>query len=119
MVKQIQQNYAAFYNMVLATTLLSNQPSEALDEDAKKIIEFIGRAYELDEYLIKYSQRVILDDLVAISTRADMVAFINSHTYGAENDELDPLFSVKADVLDAIESMRERRDINLIHKPCR
>ena len=113
MVKQIQQNYVAFYNMVLATTLLSNQPSDELDNDSKKIIAFIGKAYGLDEYLIKYSQKVILDDLVAISTRADMTAFINSHTYDSELDELDPLFSIKADVLDAIESMRERRDINL------
>ena len=113
MIKQIQQNYVAFYNMVLATTLLSNQPSDALDEDAKKIIEFIGKANDFDEYLIKYCQKVILDDLVAISTRTDMTAFINSHTYNSEADELDSLFSIKADVLDAIDSMRERRDINL------
>ena len=113
MIAKIQQNYVAFYNMVLATTLLSNQPSETLDEDAKKIIAFIGQAYDLDEYLIKYCQKVILDDLVAISTRTDMTAFINSHTYNSQIDELDPLFSIKADVLDAIDSMRERRDINL------
>ena len=113
MIKQIQQNYVAFYNMVLATTLLSNQPSDALDEDAKKIIEFIGKANDFDDYLIKYCQKVILDDLVAISTRTDMTAFINSHAYNSEADELDSLFSIKADVLDAIDSMRERRDINL------
>lgn len=113
MIKKIQENYVAFYNMVLSTTLLSNAASEEFDNDAKKIIRFIGKAYELDESLIQYIEKVILDDLTAISTRSDMTAFINSHTYNSELDELDPLFAIKVDVLDAIESMRERRDINL------
>ena len=113
MTKKIQENYVAFYNMVLSTTLLSNAISDEFDNDVKKIIRFIGQAYELDESLIQYIEKVILDDLVAISTRTDMTAFINSHTYNSKLDDLDPLFSIKVDVLDAIESMRERRDINL------
>ena len=113
MIEKIEQNYVAFYNMVLAATLLSNRASEEFDNDAKKVIRFIGKAYDLDESLIQYAKKVILDDLVAISTRSDMTAFINSHTYDSELDDLDPLFSIKVDVLDAIETMRERRDINL------
>ena len=113
MIKKIHQNYVAFYNMVLATTLLSNASSDAFDEDATKIIDFIGQAYRLDEDLIAYAKRCILDDLVAISTRADVTAFVNSHTFDSEVDELDSLFSIKADVIESIEAMRERRDINL------
>lgn len=112
MINKIHQNYVAFYNMVLSATLLSNAISAEFDEDAKKIIRFIGQAYQLDESLIQYAQSVILDDLVAISTRADVIAFNNSHDYDSELDELDSLFSIKVDVLEVIDAMRERMDVS-------
>ena len=52
MKNKILEHYDAFYNMVLLTTLLSNVTDEKFDEDAKKIIDVIGQAYELSEDIV-------------------------------------------------------------------
>ena len=116
MIKQVHKNYSAFREMLIATTALSNCTSEQFDEDSKKIINFVGKAYGLSEELIKYCSKVILDDLITISTQKDINAFVNSHLYETELDELDSLMSAKCDAIDIIKTFGEIRSPQLSYK---
>ena len=113
MITEIHKNYSAFREMLLATTALSNRSSKKYDEDCKAIIDFIGKAYHLKEELIEYCKKVILDELIAISTDQDITAFVNSHTYEGELDELDSLFNAKCDVIGVIRNFGEVRSPQL------
>ena len=113
MITEIHKNYSAFREMLLATTALSNRSSKKYDEDCKAIIDFIGKAYSLNEDLIEYCKKIILDELVAISTDQDITAFVNSHTFEGELDELDSLFSAKCDVIGVIRNFGEVRSPQL------
>ena len=113
MIHEIHHYYPAFYNMLIATTLMSNQSDEAYDQDARKVIRFIGEAYEMDEKLIEYATKVILDDLVAISTDEDVSAFMNTHDCDSKLEDIDSLFSMKCDALQVAESLREINNLNL------
>ena len=93
--------------------LASNRSSKKYDEDCKAIIDFIGKAYHLKEELIEYCKKVILDELIAISTDQDITAFVNSHTYEGELDELDSLFNAKCDVIGVIRNFGEVRSPQL------
>ena len=116
MIEQIHKHYSAFREMLIATTALSNCSSEKYDEDCKKIIEFIGQAYNLEKELVEYCAKVILDDLITISTQQDINAFVNSHSYETKLDELDSLMSAKCDAIDIIKSFGEVRSPQLSFK---
>lgn len=113
MVKIIHQNYQAFYNMLIAVTALGNNPSDQYDADAKKIINFIGKAYFLSDEVIEYCQRLILDELVTISVKEDINAFVNSHDYESEVEDIDSLLTMKCDAINVIESLSNVKNVNL------
>ena len=113
MIELIHKNYSAFREMLLATTALSNRSSKKYDEDCKAIIDFIGKAYSLDKELVDYCKKIILDDLIAISTEQDITAFVNSRSYDTELEELDSLFSTKCDVIGVIQNFGEVRSPQL------
>ena len=113
MIKTIHENYPAFYNMLIATTLLGNKSSSDYDRDAGKIIEFIGKAFFFDEEIIKYCQKMILDELVTISVKEDVNAFINSHNYDTEPEENDSLLMMKCDAINVVESLGEVKNVHL------
>lgn len=113
MIEKIHHYYPAFYNMLIATTLMSNQSDEKFDEDAKKVIQFIGAAYGMDDELIEYSKNIILNELVAISTDEDVAAFKNSHDLESKLDDLDSLFAMKCDAIKVAESLREVNNLNI------
>ena len=113
MIKTIHENYRAFYNMLIVTTLLGNNSSEEYDADAGKIIEFIGKAFLLKDDVIAYCKTMILDELVAISTKEDISAFINSHSFDSELEEIDSLLTMKCDAISVAESLVEVKNVNL------
>ena len=76
MIKVIHENYPAFYNMLIAVTALGNNSSPEFDKDAGKIIEFIGKAFFLDDDVIKYCKKMILDELDLV-VGDDFVMFSN------------------------------------------
>ena len=102
---KVLSSYDAFYNMVLVTTLLSNVADEKFDKDATEIIKLIAKAYEYDEKTTAECIKLITDDLVAISTKADVVAYTQSREYNTVNDEINNLYSVKCDVISIINSI--------------
>ena len=113
MITEIHKNYSAFREMLLATTALSNRSSKKYDDDCKAIIDFIGEAYGLEKDLVEYCKKVILDELVTISTDQDIRAFVNSHTADSELEELDSLLSAKCDVIGVIRNFGEVRSPQL------
>lgn len=113
MIKVIHENYPAFYNMLIAVTALGNNSSPEFDKDAGKIIEFIGKAFFLDDDVIKYCKKMILDELVTISVREDINAFVNSHDYDSKPEEIDSLLMMKCDAINVVESLGNVKNVNL------
>lgn len=107
--KEIIHNYTAFYNMVLLTTLLANKNNEAYEQDAKKLIRFVGEAYSLSKELIDKCEKQILDDLTAVSTDEDVKAFMNFYKFNDGAEIENPLLQVKCDAIQAVEMLMQER----------
>lgn len=116
---RVFNNYEPFYNMVLSTTLLSNSVSDEFSQDGKKIIEFIGKAYRLDNDFIESCYEIILDDLMRLGRTLDQKAVYADRLYGDEFDNEDSIFDIKGDVLSAIEKLGEMQksssSVNIIN----
>ena len=95
--------------MVLLATLLSNKNNEAYEEDAKKLIRFVGEAYALDKELIDKCEKQILDDLTAVSTDEDVKAFMNFYKFNENKEIENPLLQVKCDAIQAVESLMNEK----------
>jgi len=108
MANKILKHYDAFNNMVLLTTLLSNVTDEKFDEDAKKIINVIGQAYELDEEIINECQRIITEELVIIPRNKDRLKFLEKQGIDSAKNSLNAMLSIKCDALFAISELNRR-----------
>lgn len=114
MKKEIFENYEAFYNMVLCTTMLSNSKTDTVVKDSEKIIDLIGRAYRLDESLIEDCRSTILDSLITLGLTTDQMAIYSTREFGNEYTDMDTLFDIKGDVLTKLQSIGRSKnpDIN-------
>ncbi len=99
------KHYDTFYNMVLSTTIMSNAICPAYLEDSKRIIDFIGKAYRLDDKFIKSASDFILGDLTSLGLTTDQLAVYGDRQYGDEYSDLDVLFDIKGDVLNKLQYM--------------
>ncbi len=107
MINRIFKNYEIFYNMVLSTTIMSNSRCEQLSLDSEKIIDFIGKAYDLDEDFIKDCAFVIINDLSRLGKTTDQLAvYANRQIDDSYTDE-DSLFDIKGDVLATLQQISE------------
>lgn len=97
--KKLFKNYEVFYNMILSSTIMSNSQSEDFVADSKKIIEFIGKAFEKDDDFIKDATDVILGKLITLSLTTDQQAVYSGRKFGEVYDDNDSLFDIKGDVL--------------------
>ena len=91
--------YDVFYDMVYLTTMLSNDMDEALEKDAKKIIRFIGEAYQLNKEIVKECEDIIINEISVIATTKDAETFSKSPDYDILNPDLSDMYSIKCDVL--------------------
>ncbi len=112
--KETFKNYFVFYNMVLSATIMSNTASDEFDADAKRIIDFIGKAYKMDDDFISRCSQVILEELVSLGLTTDQQAVYSSREYGDKFTGKDVLFDIKGDVLSRLQKIgeSERVDIN-------
>lgn len=80
---EIKENktYLAFSNMLLSITMLSNEFNNELEEDAYKIIKFIGNVFELTKQEISECRNLIRNDLTILSTNGDVIAFKENKGY--------------------------------------
>lgn len=110
MIKQIFANYEAFYNMVLSSTIMSNAQTTEYKRDAQVIIDFIGKAYGLDQKLTDYCTDVILKELVRIGKTTDQMASYTLRSYDKEYTDMDSLYDLKGDVLATIQNLGGSED---------
>ena len=117
--KRIFDNYEPFYNMLLSTTLMSNSVSEEFINDGKIIIDFIAKAYNLDNDFIDLCNELILDDLTQLGRTIDQKAAYAERLYGDELDLEEAVFDIKGDVLSVIERLggmeKQSRQVSLIN----
>ena len=113
MIEKLLKNHQAFSNMLFATTLLSNVYSQNFETDSNKLIDFIGKAFHLDEETIKAAQKLITDDLMTISVKDDVTAFTNAHDYNSKLQELDPFLSMKCDAINIVESLANKASFHI------
>ena len=113
MIEKLLKNHQAFSNMLFATTLLSNVYSQTFETDSNKLIEFIGKAFHLDEETIRDAKKLITDDLMTISVKDDVVAFTNAHDYNSKLQELDPFLSMKCDAINIVESLANKASFHI------
>ncbi len=99
--------YEVFYNMLLATSVMTNTYSDDAIEDAKKIINYIGEAYGVDADYIKEAERVILYDLATIATVQDFTAFDAAKSFEREYDDFDRYAEVKNEIVAMLENTRK------------
>ncbi len=99
------KNYDAFYQMVLGATIMSNSQTDDFKSDATKIIDFIGKAYKLDDEFISDAQNVILNDLVRLGRTIDQLAVYGSREFGTPFTNTDALFDIKGDVLNTLQAI--------------
>lgn len=103
--KKIFDNYEAFYNMILCTTLLSNSQNGEYLLDAKKIIEFIGNSYSIDNDIIDEMTDIILNKLSYLGLNSDKEAVKQNRYYENKYDFNDMLNEIKCNALDEIEGI--------------
>ncbi len=99
------KNYDAFYQMVLGSTIMSNSQTDDYKQDASKIIEFIGNAYQLDNDFIEDSKNVILNELVRLGRTIDQRAVYGSREFDTPFTNIDALFDIKGDVLNTLQAI--------------
>lgn len=98
MVLNERDNYLATFDILLITTMLSNDFNEELENDSKRIIDFIGEAFNLDEKAVKDLKKIVTDDLTILATTQDAEAFLSNRGY-LEYPEISDLLYMKAEVI--------------------
>ena len=95
MYEKIIENNEAFEVMLICTTAMANNLTPAFSEDAKRVVEFIGKAYSLDDATTALCSSVILGELMSLSLTNDRLALYRGRSAGDPQTELDPLFDMK------------------------
>ena len=106
--EKIFKNYEAFYNMVLATTIMSNDHTPQMKSDGARIIDFIGNAYGLDKELVEYCTKVILEDMSVMGLTKDKQAGYSLRRCGDECTDEEILLDIKADVVAELDGIRRK-----------
>lgn len=116
MIKNIFNNYEAFYNMVLSTTIMSNVQSTKFKEDSSKIIDFIGKSYKLDKELVCECEELINNKLSSLALVLDQEAVSSCRNVNNEFTDIDILLDIKCDVITKLQGLSEKNnnDINSI-----
>lgn len=97
--KKIFENFEVFYNMVLSSAIMSNSFSEDFESDSRKIIEFIGKAFEKDDDFIQTATDIIHNKLNTLALTTDQQAIFSNRNFGDVYSDEDSIFDIKGDVL--------------------
>lgn len=106
----IFKNYEIFFNMILSVTILANSKSAELVSDGKKIIEFIGQSYGLDNTVIESFSDIILNKLSALALTSDLQAIYRMREASPSFSEEDILFDMKADAINTLQTIKSNVD---------
>lgn len=98
----IYDNMDAFHAMCLSTTMLASYNSRQFEEDAHKLIDFIGQAYRLPEEMVSEFTGCILGDMMNIGLVTDYTA-VSSREFMTDRDrENIVLYELKGRILEEV-----------------
>lgn len=92
------RKYLAISDMLLSITMLSNKFDDQLDEDAYKIVKFIGKTFKFEESEINECIKLIKDDLTILSTITDVIAY-NGNKGNKEYQDIADFLYLKSEAL--------------------
>lgn len=108
---KLLEKFDVFYNMLLATCVMTNTYTEEAVRDCKKVIKFIGKAYGVSDSYIGKASTVILEDLSPLSASYDAEAFNSSKTHYSDYSALDQAMEIKYEIISMLENQRKSGSI--------
>lgn len=72
-----KNNYLAISDILLSSTMLSNNFNDQLDKDTLLIIDFVSKVFNLKEKEVQKYQDLVLNDLTILSTTEDVDNYMN------------------------------------------
>lgn len=106
--KSVQENYEAFYLMTCSAAFLNSAAFEGFDSDARKVLSFIGKAYELDDATVSAFSELILGDMMKIGLISDYHA-LSSIDNLSDSDKNNLLFyEIKGRALEEVNCSNRR-----------
>lgn len=96
--KDLLKNIEPLNEMLMATSILSNNSSFEWKKDAAKIIEFICQSYELN-YLINDYKELILETVNNLSLVNEYKGLRREHRFNDEYSEIEIVYNLKGQIL--------------------
>lgn len=100
-------NVESFEQMILATSLLSNNSSIAWKNDSKKIIEFICESYDISKSDCNKYKDIIIEEISNLCLLQEYVGLQELKEYDEEYSELDFYYDIKGKILTRIKGISE------------
>ena len=98
----IYDNFDVFHTMCLSSSLMSTYNCKEFDEDAQKILTFIGKAFKLPQKTTKDFIKCILGDMMNISLISDYHAVSSTEFLSDTDKENVELYEIKGRILEEI-----------------
>lgn len=106
----VLNNFDAFYTMLVSTLVMSNENSAVFANDANKIIDFIGRAYDFDEEKLEKCKQLI-DDMSELSLKCEALAFYGRQKSQSQMNDSDFFLSIKCEALCEMDRLVQNKNI--------
>lgn len=106
-IEKINNNFEAFYSMVISSTMISTYNCPQANDDAEKTIRFIGDAFKLDRIYIDDFIDCILNSMMNIGLISDYHAIASTELLDNEDRDNLELYEIKGQALEEI-SISER-----------
>lgn len=100
-------NVESFDQMILSTSLLSNNSSIAWKNDSRKIIDFICQAYEISKRNQEKYSNIIIEEISNLCLIQEYIGLQELKEYDEEYTELDFYYDVKGRILKRIKGISE------------
>lgn len=112
MLEQLFSHYDIFYQMVVASTLLTNSATAEALNDICAIVDFIGCAYHMEQSIIEQCTHAVSHDLSAIGTYNDQLAVL-VRSQDEPSNTADALLDIKCDVLALLQGIAKDDALNI------
>lgn len=106
--KNIHNHYEAFYLMTLSVAFLNSAAFGEFEDDAEKVLSFIGKAYGLDKELVREFSGLILGDMMKIGLVSDYHALSALEDLSDRDRDNLIFYEIKGRVLEEV-NRSERR----------
>lgn len=100
-------NVESFEQMILSTSLLSNNSSIAWKNDSKKIIDFICESYDISKKECNKYKNIIIEEISNLCLLQEYVGLQELKEYDEEYSELDFYYDIKGKILTRIKGISE------------